>query len=54
MVFGIVTWISLEITNPEGIVAPQLAGFVLSAVGMLVGSYLPRYLKLEMKSKADL
>lgn len=54
MSLGIVSWISLEITNPEGIWPPQLVGLLFSVVGMVVGSYLPRLLKLQMKEKSEL
>lgn len=40
IIFGIGTWIALEITAPEGIWPPQLAGFLASAFGMVVGSLL--------------
>ncbi len=54
MSFGIIAWVALEITNPEGTVPPQMAGFLFSIAGMLVGSYLPKYLKLEMKPKSEM
>ncbi len=31
-----------------------MAGFLFSIAGMLVGSYLPKYLKLEMKPKSEM
>lgn len=42
MVFGLVTWISLEFVAPEAIVPPQLAGLCVSAVGMLIGGLMGR------------
>ncbi len=38
---GLSTWLLLEIFNPEGLWPPQLAGLLMSASGMLVGSLLP-------------
>jgi SSS family solute:Na+ symporter len=38
VVLGLVTWINLEIINPEGLVPPQLAGLLVSLVGMIAGS----------------
>jgi Na+/proline symporter len=38
IVFGLATWINLEIVNPDGLVPPQLAGLGMSLAGMLVGS----------------
>ena len=38
---GLSTWLLLEIFNPEGLWPPQLAGLLMSALGMLVGSLLP-------------
>lgn len=35
---GLFTWLGLELFAPEGALPPQFAGFLLSAVGMLVGS----------------
>jgi Na+/proline symporter len=40
IVFGLATWINLEILNPEGLVPPQLAGLVMSLAGMIFGSLL--------------
>ena len=39
---GLVTWIALELINPEGVWPPQLAGFVAAVVGMIAGSLLPQ------------
>ena len=38
IVFGLATWINLEIVSPDGLVPPQLAGLAMSLAGMLVGS----------------
>ena len=38
---GLFSWLLLEIFNPEGLWPPQLAGLLMSASGMLVGSLLP-------------
>jgi Na+/proline symporter len=35
---GLVTWIALEATLPEGVVPPALAGFLAGILGMLAGS----------------
>lgn len=39
---GIGTWLSFELLNPEGFWPPQLAGFVASVCGMVIGSLLPQ------------
>ena len=38
---GVSSWLLLEIFNADGMWPPQLAGLVMSALGMLVGSLLP-------------
>ena len=38
---GISSWLLLEIFNADGLWQPQLAGLLMSALGMLVGSLLP-------------
>ena len=38
---GLVSWIGMEITNPDAPLPPQLFGLVLSLVGMVVGSLMP-------------
>ena len=43
IVGGLVTWIALEITAPDGLVPPQLAGLLASAAGMLLGSLGPQW-----------
>ena len=41
-VVGLVTWITLEIVSPDGMVPPQFAGLLASIAGMLLGSLLPQ------------
>ena len=38
---GLVSWIGMEITNPEAPLPPQLLGLIMSLVGMIVGSLMP-------------
>jgi SSS family solute:Na+ symporter len=45
IVFGVVTWISLEIVAPEGICPPQLAGLGAAMLGMLIGSLAPKFIR---------
>ena len=40
IVLGLTVWITLEITAPEGLWPPQLAGLLASFIGMMVGSFL--------------
>lgn len=40
IVFGLATWIALEIIAPEGMWPPQLAGFLTAIIGMVLGSLL--------------
>jgi SSS family transporter len=42
MVLGIVTWLWLSYTNPEGFWPPQFAGLLMSILGMAIGSLFPR------------
>lgn len=41
IIAGLFSWLLLEIFNPEGLWPPQLAGLLMSALGMLFGSLLP-------------
>ncbi|MDQ1316219.1 MAG: hypothetical protein QG662_2328, partial [Pseudomonadota bacterium] len=41
MAAGLVTWILLEVLQPDTYWPPQLVGLLMSAGGMLVGSLLP-------------
>lgn len=45
MIFGVVVWVFLEATAPEGLWPPQLAGLVAAIIGMLLGSLLPEMIK---------
>lgn len=45
MAFGLIVWIFLEATAPEGLWPPQLAGLVAAIIGMLLGSLLPEMIK---------
>ena len=38
---GVTSWLLLEVFNSDGIWPPQLAGLLMSALGMLAGSLLP-------------
>ena len=38
ILFGLATWIPLEILAPEGMMPPHFAGFLMASLGMLVGS----------------
>ena len=38
---GLVSWIGMEITNPDAPLPPQLLGLIMSLVGMVVGSLMP-------------
>jgi len=42
ILFGLGTWISLELLAPQGFWPPQLAGLIASFSGMLIGSLLPQ------------
>lgn len=42
MTFGLVVWVFLEATAPEGLWPPQLAGLLAAIVGMVVGALLPQ------------
>jgi len=44
MILGLVSWIFLEFTAPEGMWPPQLAGLLFSLGGMVAGSLLPQML----------
>jgi Na+/proline symporter len=39
---GLGTWLLLEFSGAELLVEPQLIGLLMSAVGMVVGSLIPR------------
>jgi SSS family solute:Na+ symporter len=42
MTFGLVVWVFLEATAPEGLWPPQLAGLLAAIVGMIIGGLLPQ------------
>lgn len=42
MTFGLVVWVFLEATAPEGLWPPQLAGLLAAIVGMVIGALLPQ------------
>ena len=42
ILLGLLTWIPLEIWNPEGFWPPQFAGLLMSILGMIVGSLVPK------------
>ncbi len=41
--FGLVSWLLLETLKPDTVWPPQLAGLLLSAAGMVIGSLLPHF-----------
>jgi Na+/proline symporter len=47
IVLGLTTWISLEVSNPEGFFPPQFAGVLMAFCGMIVGSLLPQWYGVE-------
>jgi Na+/proline symporter len=42
IVFGLASWIALEVVAPEGFWPPQLVGVLVSMAGMVIGSLLPQ------------
>jgi Na+/proline symporter len=42
IIFGLASWIVLEVVAPEGLWPPQLVGVLMSLGGMLAGSLLPQ------------
>jgi hypothetical protein len=42
MGLGLATWLPMEFLAPEADITPQFAGFLMSVVGMVVGSLLRR------------
>ena len=49
IVFGLATWIGLEVLAPDAVCPPQLAGLLASLAGMLVGSMLPAWVGVKAK-----
>ena len=39
--FGLAVWLGSELFNQDALVPPQLAGFLASIVGMVIGSFMP-------------
>jgi len=39
--FGLAVWLGSELLNADGLVPPQLAGFLASIAGMVIGSFMP-------------
>lgn len=52
VVAGIATWLGCEFMSPEGLWPPQLAGFVASASGMVIGSLMPQRYGVDRSSGA--
>lgn len=42
ILLGALTWIPLEVWYSEGSIPPQFAGFIMSVVGMIIGSLMPK------------
>lgn len=42
ILLGLLTWVPMEIWNAESSVPPQFAGFLMSILGMVVGSLMPK------------
>jgi SSS family solute:Na+ symporter len=49
IILGLLTWIPLEIFAPEGDIPPQFAGFIMSIIGMVLGSLMPKMKLLEKR-----
>lgn len=49
ILLGLLTWIPLEILAPEGNIPPQFAGFIMSIIGMVLGSLMPKMKLLEKR-----
>ncbi len=43
ILLGFLVWLGLEISLPDALIPPQLAGVLASAAGMIAGSLLPQY-----------
>jgi Na+/proline symporter len=52
IVFGLGTWLALEATAPEGLMPPQLAGLIASAVWMVLGSLAPQMVARPVHHRA--
>ena len=42
IVFGMGTWVVFEVTSPDGLIPPQLGGFLAAVVWMVIGSLVTR------------
>lgn len=51
ILLGLLTWIPLEILAPECDIPPQFAGFIMSIIGMVIGSLMPGMKWLEKQDK---
>ncbi|MCC6199625.1 MAG: sodium:solute symporter, partial [Moraxellaceae bacterium] len=51
---GVVSWVLLEIGNPEGVWPPQLVGLGMATIGMLVGSLTPQILHRDSNVIEDM
>jgi Na+/proline symporter len=51
VILGLVVWIGLELSNPEGVMPPQLAGLIASFTGMVAGSLVPGTIAREAASR---
>ena len=43
ILLGLITWVSLEVFNPDGFFPPQFAGVLMAFCGMISGSLLPQW-----------
>jgi Na+/proline symporter len=46
---GLAVWLGSELTNSDGLVPPQLAGFLASIAGMVFGSFMPAMIAKHAK-----
>jgi hypothetical protein len=51
VILGLVVWIGLELSNPDGVMPPQLAGLIASFTGMVAGSLVPGTIAREAASR---
>jgi solute:Na+ symporter, SSS family len=54
MMLGLITWVLCLIYAPEAKIAPQLAGLLASAAGMLIGTYIAIGLNLDRHTIKDM
>lgn len=48
MILGLVSWIAMELIDPEGLIPPQLVGLGMALIGMIAGSLLYRPVSRDM------